>query len=181
MIANNRHLVWMDLEMSGLDPEINRIIEIATIVTDNHLNIVAEGPVMAIHQTPEHLSIMDDWNVSHHTQSGLVKRVEESTLKECDAEQATLEFLSQYVNKGDSPLCGNTIYQDRRFLKKYMPELESFFHYRLLDVSTLKILSQRWRPELAEGIKKESKHLALDDIRDSIDELKYYREHFLKV
>ena len=175
------NLVWMDLEMTGLDPEKERIIEIATIVTDSHLNILAEGPVMAIHQSDELLGKMDSWNTRQHHGSGLVARVKASFIAETDAEKATIAFLEQYVPAGKSPLCGNTIYQDRRFLCRYMPFLEKYFHYRLIDVSTLKELASRWRPTIYNGFKKESKHLALDDIRDSIDELKYYREHFLKI
>jgi oligoribonuclease len=176
--ANN--LVWMDLEMTGLDPEKERIIEMATIVTDSQLNIIAEGPVFAIHQSDDLLKAMDGWNTKQHNSSGLVARVRASTVTEEEAEAKTLEFLKQYATAGKSPLCGNSVYQDRRFLYKYMPKLEEFFHYRLLDVSTLKELAQRWSPAVYAGFKKDSKHLALDDIRDSIEELKYYREHLFK-
>jgi oligoribonuclease len=170
------HLVWMDLEMSGLDPNLNRIIEIATIITNNNLDIIAEGPVLAIHQSHEHMNIMDAWNVSHHGASGLTERVRNSTITEQDAQKQTLDFIKQYVKPGESPLCGNTIYQDRRFLYNYMPELEAYFHYRLLDVSTLKILAERWAPKIASSFVKESRHEALYDIRDSIEELRYYRQ-----
>lgn len=180
-MKNNQNLVWIDLEMTGLDPERDYIIEIATIVTDPHLNILGEGPVMAIHQETACLAAMDEWNTRQHTQSGLVKRVEESSITVGEAEKLTIDFLQQYVDKGKSPMCGNTICQDRRFLCKYMPELAAFFHYRNLDVSTLKELAIRWRPQLLSGVVKQSKHLALDDIKDSIDELIYYRQHFINL
>jgi oligoribonuclease len=173
------NLVWIDMEMTGLDPEKERIIEIAVIVTDTHLKVLAEGPVFAIKQSDELLEGMDAWNTKQHNQSGLVARVKESTITEKIAEAEILAFLKQYVPAGKSPLCGNSIYQDRRFLYRYMPELEKFFHYRLLDVSTLKELALRWAPEVYSGLQKESKHLAMDDIRDSIEELKYYRTHLL--
>jgi oligoribonuclease len=181
MTVSPHHLVWIDLEMTGLNPEHDRIIEIATIVTDNDLNIVAEGPVFAVHQSDALLSSMDEWNTRQHNSSGLVTRVRESVINEEKAQAATLAFLQQHVMPGKSPLCGNSVWQDRRFLAKYMPELEKFFHYRLLDVSTLKELALRWNPRVYNGITKESKHLALDDIRDSINELRHYREHFIKV
>jgi oligoribonuclease len=181
MAYSSDNLIWIDLEMTGLDPEKERIIEIATIVTDPQLNILAEGPVFAIHQSDELLNAMDGWNTKQHNSSGLVTRVKASTVTEADAEAKTLEFLKQYVPAGKSPMCGNSVHQDRRFLLRYMPKLESFFHYRLVDVSTLKELAIRWAPQVSSGLAKESKHLALDDIRESIEELKYYRENLFKV
>jgi oligoribonuclease len=175
------NLIWIDLEMTGLDPEKERIIEIATIVTDANLNTLAEGPVIAIHQSDELLDAMDEWCTKTHSGNGLTARVKLSSVTEHDAEQQTITFLKEYVDAGCSPICGNTIGQDRRFLVKYMPELEAFFHYRNLDVSTLKELARRWNPEVLNGITKKGTHLALDDIRDSIEELKHYREHFLTV
>ena len=172
-------LIWIDLEMTGLDPERDRIIEIATIVTDSDLNELAEGPVVAIQQSEERMASMDEWNTRQHGKSGLTARVLESTVSEVQAEQQTLTFLSQWVDAGASPICGNSICQDRRFLAHYMPELERFFHYRNLDVSTIKILAGLWRPEVAASFKKQSRHLALDDIRDSIEELRHYRAHWL--
>ncbi|WP_298622392.1 oligoribonuclease [uncultured Legionella sp.] len=180
-MKNNHNLIWIDLEMTGLDPEQDRIIEMATIVTDPHLNILAEGPVIAVSQPQALIDGMDSWNTRQHNQSGLVKRVLESQIGETEAEQSTIAFLTNYLDKGKSPMCGNSICQDRRFLYKYMPELAAFFHYRNLDVSTLKELAIRWRPELLSGVVKESKHLALDDIKDSINELAYYRQHFINL
>lgn len=173
------NLIWIDLEMTGLNPEKERIIEMATIVTDSNLNIIAEGPVFAIKQTDELLSKMDSWNTRQHNSSGLVTRVKASVITEAEAEAKTLEFLKKHVPAGKSPMCGNSVYQDRRFLYRYMPELERYFHYRLLDVSTLKELASRWAPQVYSGLAKESKHLALDDIRESIEEMKYYRERLL--
>jgi len=175
------NLIWIDLEMTGLDPKRDVIIEIATVVTDAQLNVLAEGPVIAIKQSDAKLAGMDDWNTKHHTRSGLVDRVKHSRTCAQEAEQMTLEFLRRYVPKGKSPMCGNTICQDRRFLNKYMPELEAYFHYRHLDVSTLKELAIRWAPSVYKGVQKKSKHLALSDILDSIDELKYYRKHLMTV
>lgn len=175
------YLVWIDLEMTGLDPEKERIIEIATIVTDSDLNTIEEGPVIAVHQSDGLLNSMDEWCTRTHGESGLTKRVRDSRVSEIDAEQRTLEFLQRYLEPGQSPLCGNSIGQDRRFLVKYMPELEAFFHYRNLDVSTVKELARRWRPEVLDGVQKKGSHLALDDIRDSIDELRHYREHFFRL
>ncbi|MGL5742528.1 MAG: oligoribonuclease [Legionella sp.] len=180
-MKNNHNLIWIDLEMTGLDPEQDRIIEIATVVTDPNLNILAEGPVFAVSQPKSLLDGMDSWNTRQHGQSGLVNRVLESSISEAQAEQLTIEFLKPFLDKGKSPMCGNSVCQDRRFLYKYMPELAAFFHYRNLDVSTLKELAIRWRPELLNGIVKESKHLALDDIKDSIAELVYYRHHFINL
>ena len=180
-MVDENNLVWIDLEMTGLDPEKERIIEMATIVTDSELNLVAEGPVIAIRQPDSLLDAMDEWCTRTHGESGLTRRVKESSVSERDAEQETIEFLKQYVAPGKSPLCGNSIGQDRRFLVKYMPELEGYFHYRNLDVSTIKELARRWRPDVLAGVKKKGSHLALDDIRDSINELRHYRETFFKL
>lgn len=180
-VVKENNLIWIDLEMTGLDPEQDRIIEIATIVTDQNLNILAEGPVFAIHQSTDQLALMDEWNVTTHSASGLIERVKASSISERDAELQTIAFLEQWVPANCSPICGNSIGQDRRFLYRYMPELEKYFHYRYLDVSTLKELARRWKPDILEGIKKSGSHKALDDIRDSINELAYYREHFIKL
>ncbi|WP_432696525.1 oligoribonuclease [Marinobacterium sp. YM272] len=177
-MAQDQNLIWVDLEMTGLIPEKDRIIEMAAIVTDANLNLIAEGPVICVHQSDELLDQMDEWCTRQHGQSGLTDRVKASTISEAEAEQTMLEFLQKHVEKGASPMCGNSIGQDRRFLYAYMPELEAYFHYRNLDVSTIKELARRWRPELLKGVKKKGSHLALDDIRDSIEELRYYREHF---
>ena len=179
-MIDNKNLVWMDLEMTGLEPERDVIIEIATIITDSELNVVAEGPVFAIHQPQILLDAMDEWNTNTHGQSGLVKRVQESAVNTRAAELQTLAFLQQYVEAGKAPLCGNSIHQDRRFLVKYMPQLEAFFHYRNVDVSTFKELAKRWHPEVVDGFKKQGSHQAMDDIRESIEELKHYRQHWLK-
>lgn len=181
MTQDSQHLIWIDLEMTGLNPETDLIIEIATIVTDKDLNILAQGPVIAVHQSDEALAAMDDWNQLHHGQSGLIERVKASTIDDAEAERLTIEFLKQWVPANTSPICGNSIGQDRRFLVRYMPELEAYFHYRNIDVSTLKELAARWAPALKDGFKKETKHQALDDIIESIEELRYYREHFIKL
>jgi oligoribonuclease len=173
----NTNLIWIDLEMTGLCTQTDSIIEIATIVTDKHLNELAEGPVLAIHQTSEIMGGMDEWNTRQHGESGLVARVLESVIDASEAEIATLAFLMEWVDEGASPMCGNSICQDRRFLAREMPQLEAYFHYRNLDVSTLKILAQHWAPGVAKGFSKDSEHLALSDIRDSIDELAWYRDN----
>ncbi|HCY64762.1 MAG TPA: oligoribonuclease [Oxalobacteraceae bacterium] len=178
---NEFNLVWVDMEMTGLNPDTDRIIEVAVVVTDPNLNVLAEGPVFAIHQSNEILDGMDAWNKGTHGRSGLIDRVKASTISEADAESAIIAFLKHFVPAGKSPMCGNTICQDRRFMARGMPKLEAFFHYRNLDVSTLKELCRRWKPELASGFKKHQKHTALADIIESIDELKYYREHFIKL
>ena len=180
MAQDSQHLVWLDLEMTGLNPDSDLIIEIATVVTDKDLNILARGPVLAVHQSDEALAAMDDWNQKHHGQSGLIDRVKASTIKEAEAERLTIEFLKQWVPENTSPICGNSIGQDRRFLYRYMPKLEAYFHYRNIDVSTLKELAARWAPEVKNGFNKESTHKALDDIIESIEELRYYREHFIR-
>ena len=180
MNPKSDNLIWIDLEMTGLDTNHDVIIEIATVVTDPHLNILAEGPVLAIHQSDELLHKMDDWNVKQHSGSGLIDRVKASTVREIQAEEQTIEFLMQYVPPKKSPMCGNSICQDRRFLHRCMPKLEQYFHYRNLDVSTIKELMLRWAPQLRGGFKKESRHRALEDIQDSIEELRYFREHFFK-
>jgi len=178
---SEKNLIWVDMEMTGLEPDRDVVIEIATIVTDSDLNTLAEGPVIALHQSDERLAAMDEWNTTHHTRSGLVDRVRASKEDERSATENTLAFLEQWVPRNASPMCGNTICQDRRFMARHLPELETYFHYRNLDVSTLKILMQRWRPELEAGITKTGAHLALDDIRESIEEMRYYRDHFLRL
>lgn len=178
---NENNLIWIDLEMTGLDPDSDVIIEIATIVTDAHLNVLAEGPVHAIHQPDSALAAMDEWNTRQHGQSGLTQRVKDSRISLEEAEAQTIAFLESWVPAGRSPMCGNSICQDRRFLVRGMPRLERYFHYRNLDVSTVKELARRWRPEVAEGVKKGGAHLALDDIKDSIEELKHYRETFFRM
>ncbi|MGA9027366.1 MAG: oligoribonuclease [Steroidobacteraceae bacterium] len=175
------NLVWIDLEMTGLNPESDLILEIATIVTDKHLQVLGEGPVFAVHQSDAVLAMMDDWNRKQHGESGLMARVRVSRTDAAHAERETLKFLESHVESGRSPMCGNSVCQDRRFLAKHMPALERFFHYRNLDVSTLKELAQRWAPQIAQGLKKTSSHLALDDVRESIRELQYYRERFLRL
>ena len=173
------NLIWIDLEMTGLVPEKDIIIEIATVVTDADLNVLAEGPSLAIHQDNKYLESMNEWNTRQHTKSGLVQRVKESEISVNEAEKQTLDFVMKYVDPGTSPMCGNSICQDRRFLYNYMPKLEKFFHYRHIDVSTLKELAVRWKPDIVSTSFKQSKHLALSDIYDSINELKHYREHFI--
>ncbi|MCD9524302.1 oligoribonuclease [Photobacterium carnosum] len=181
MTINDQNLIWIDLEMTGLDPETHKIIEIATVVTDPQLNVLAEGPVIAIYQPEAELAKMDDWCTTTHTNSGLVERIRQSTITEAQAVAQTIAFLEQWVPKGVSPICGNSIGQDRRFLYKHMPMLEQYFHYRYLDVSTLKELTRRWKPELLDGFSKKGSHLALDDIHDSIAELRYYRKHIFNI
>lgn len=181
LLKQKDNLIWIDLEMTGLDPDSDRIIEIATVVTDKHLVVLAEGPVIAIHQPDDVLAAMDEWNTRQHGESGLTERVRQSTVTEAEAEQQTLEFLRQYAEHNASPICGNSICQDRRFLVRHMPELAKYFHYRNLDVSTLKILANLWAPELAARFEKQPTHLALADINDSIRELRFYREHFLRL
>jgi oligoribonuclease len=181
MAQDPSNLIWLDLEMSGLDTTQDVILEIATIVTDNNLNIIEEGPVFAIHQEHTILENMDEWNTRQHTKSGLVERVRNSLIDEAIAEQRTLEFLSQHTLPNSSPICGNGICQDRRFLARYMRKLEAYFHYRNLDVSTIKELAKHWAPDIAKGFKKENSHLALADIRESIQELAYYRAYFFRL
>lgn len=175
------NLIWIDLEMTGLIPNEDRIIEVATLITDPELNIIAEGPSIAVKQSDELMDGMDDWNQKHHSITGLIDRVKNSSSDEQIAEQQTIEFLQQHSEKNSSPMCGNSICQDRRFLANYMPALEEFFHYRNLDVSSVKELVRRWKPEILEGFVKNGTHIAMDDIKDSIAELIYYREHFIDV
>ncbi|HET7766132.1 MAG TPA: oligoribonuclease [Burkholderiales bacterium] len=180
MTQDQNNLVWLDMEMTGLDPDRDRVIEIAIVVTDSQLNALSQAPVLVVHQADAVLEAMDDWNKSTHARSGLIDKVKASTLNERVAEEQLLAFLAQHVPAKTSPMCGNSICQDRRFLARHMPRLEAYFHYRNLDVSTLKELVKRWKPEIAKGLVKQGKHEALADIHESIDELKYYREHFLK-
>jgi len=181
MPKSEQNLIWLDLEMTGLDPFTDHILEIATVVTDQDLGILAEGPVLAVHQPEAVLAGMDEWNRTHHGASGLIERVRAATLDAAAAQAATLAFLADWVPAGASPLCGNSICQDRRFLARFMPQLDAYCHYRNLDVSTLKILALRWAPQVAADFKKASKHQALDDIRESIAELRHYRAHLLRV
>lgn len=180
MAQDKDNLIWIDLEMTGLDPDHDLIIEIATVVTDKNLNVLAQGPVMAVHQSDAALAAMDEWNQQHHGESGLIQRVKDSDIDAAEAERRTLDFLQQWLPAGTSPMCGNSICQDRRFLYRYMPKLEAFFHYRNLDVSTVKELAARWAPQVRDGFNKQASHKALDDIIESIDELRYYRETFFK-
>ena len=180
MAQDNGNLIWIDMEMSGLKSDTDRIIEVALVVTDSQLTVVAEAPVLVVHQSDEVMDGMDNWNKSTHGKSGLIDKVKSSGLTESEVESSMISFLKQHVPPGVSPMCGNSICQDRRFLARTMPQLESYFHYRNLDVSTLKELAKRWRPEIMAGLTKKSKHEALSDIYDSIEEMKYYREHFLK-
>lgn len=179
--SENNHLIWIDLEMTGLVPETDRIIEVALVVTDAELNVLAESPALAVHQPDAVLDAMDDWNKNTHGRSGLIERVRASSLSEAEVEAQMLAFLEPLVPRGKSPMCGNSICQDRRFLARHMPRLEAYFHYRNLDVSTLKELVKRWKPEIAAGVVKEGKHTALADIHESINELRYYRQHFIKL
>ncbi|MCL2876399.1 MAG: oligoribonuclease [Betaproteobacteria bacterium] len=181
MAQDANHLIWLDLEMTGLDPESNRIIEIGLVITSSALDIVAEAPVIAVHQPDEVLDAMDDWNKGTHGRNGLIERVRASAISEEQAENTMLAFLEQWVPKGVSPMCGNTVSQDRRFLLRYMPRFEEWFHYRHLDVSTLKELAKRWNPEVYKGVKKAGAHTALADIMESIEELRYYRKTFLRL
>ena len=180
MAQDQNNLVWLDMEMTGLDPDSDRIIEVAIVVTDAQLNMVSQAPVLVVHQPDSVLDAMDDWNKSTHARSGLIDKVKASTLGERAVEDQLLTFLAQHVPGKTSPMCGNSICQDRRFLARHMPRLEAYFHYRNLDVSTLKELARRWKPEIAKGLVKQGKHEALADIHESIEELKYYREHFLR-
>lgn len=178
---SDENLIWIDMEMTGLQPEVNRVIEVAAIITDKNLNILHEGPVVAVHQSDDVLNAMDSWNTETHTRSGLVERVRQSTVSEAECEQIFLETFRRFVPEGKSPMCGNTIGQDRRFMARWLPNMERYFHYRYLDVSTLKELTRRWAPEKMRTIEKATKHQALSDIQDSIDELKYYREEIMKI
>jgi len=181
MAQNQNHLVWLDMEMTGLSPDNDRVIEIAMVVTDGNLETVAEAPVLVVHQPDSILDAMDNWNKSTHGKSGLIDKIKASTLDEAAVEAQMLAFLKEYVPARTSPMCGNSICQDRRFMARWMPQLEDYFHYRNLDVSTLKELARRWKPEVAQALKKHGKHEALADVYESINELKHYREHFLKL
>ena len=181
MAQNDTHLVWVDMEMSGLDPDKDVVLEVALVVTDKDLNLVEEGPVLVVHQADAVLDAMDSWNKSTHGKSGLIDKVKASPLSEADVENQMIEFMKRHVGERKSPMCGNSICQDRRFMARHLPKLEAYFHYRNLDVSTLKVLAARWRPELKDGFKKANSHTALADIQESIEELKYYREHFIRM
>lgn len=180
-MQNDKNLVWLDMEMTGLNPDTDRIIEVAMIITDSYLNILAQSEVLVIHQPDSIINHMDKWNTSTHTRTGLIDKVRASTLTEAEAEEKLLAFISEWVPEKASPMCGNSIHQDRRFMVRYMPKLEAYFHYRNLDVSTLKELAKRWNPPVAKGISKKGAHQALDDIKESIEEMAYYRKHFLTV
>jgi len=181
MAQDPNALIWIDMEMSGLNPETDRILEIAVVITDSQLNTVAEAPVLVVHQPDAVLDAMDNWNKSTHGKSGLIDRVKASKLSEADAEKQMIDFLSRHVPSGASPICGNSVHQDRRFLVRYMPKLDAFFHYRLIDVSTLKELARRWKPDVLNGMVKHGKHEALADIHESIEELRYYRAQIMKI
>lgn len=181
MAQNDTHLVWIDMEMSGLEPDSDSVLEVALIVTDKDLNLIEEGPVLVVHQSDAVLDAMDNWNKGTHGKSGLIDKVKASTLSDADVEARMIEFMKKHVGERKSPMCGNSICQDRRFLARHMPRLEAYFHYRNLDVSTLKELAARWRPELKDGFKKANSHTALADIQESIEELKYYRDHFIRM
>jgi oligoribonuclease len=181
MAQNDTHLVWVDMEMSGLDPDKDVVLEVALVVTDKDLNLVEEGPVLVLHQSDTVLDGMDNWNKGTHGKSGLIDKVKASALSEADVEARMIEFMKQHVGERKSPMCGNSICQDRRFMARHLPKLEAWFHYRNLDVSTLKELAARWRPELKDGFKKANSHTALADIQESIEELRYYREHFIRM
>lgn len=180
-MSKSDNLVWMDMEMSGLNPDVDRILEIATVVTDSDLEVIAEGPVVTIFQEDEILNAMDEWNADNHTKTGLIDRIRKEGVSEAEAESTTIEFLSKHVEDGQSPLCGNTIGQDRRFLVKFMPNLEQFLHYRNLDVSTVKELARRWRPDIHDRIQKKASHRAMEDIKESIEELRCYRDRFFRM
>ena len=181
MAQDPNRLIWIDMEMSGLDPDGDKVLEVAIVITDGELNTVVEAPVFVVHQSAEVLASMDDWNQKTHGKSGLIDRVKASTLSENDVADRMVAFLADYVPKGISPMCGNSVHQDRRFMARHLPKLEAYFHYRNLDVSTLKELARRWKPQLLDGLTKHGKHEALADIHESIDELRYYKEHFIKL
>ena len=181
MAQDPNRLIWIDMEMSGLDPDRDKVLEVAVVITDADLNTVVEAPVFVVHQSDQVLAVMDKWNTDTHGKSGLTDRVKASTLSERDVEDRMVRFLEDYVPKGISPMCGNSVHQDRRFMVRHLPKLEAFFHYRNLDVSTLKELARRWKPKLLDGLTKHGKHEALADIHESIEELRYYREHFIRL
>jgi oligoribonuclease len=181
MMQDQNNLVWLDMEMTGLNPDVDKIIEAAMIITDKDLNILAQSPVYVVHQSDEILNGMDEWNTTTHSRTGLIDRVKASTFNEAQVEQELLEFMQRWVPERTAPMCGNTIHQDRRFMARWMPQLEQHFHYRNVDVSTLKELARRWKPEVVKGVVKKGAHQALDDIKESIEEMKYYREHFIKL